>query len=155
MALLQSTYLHYTMPLLHSISLHHTSTSQAWVCFCLPWLNFPLLHSTWFSHVSTSLYSSLLHSTMALLESTLPIKAVLHFTWFLLFHGSSSLYTWLKITLPWVYFTVLHSTSLNVVILHSTWLNLTLSKFYFILLDTTLPWLYITLLDCTSLYFNN
>ena len=84
------TLLDSTMPLLGSTWLYHS----------LPWLNLIPLDSTNFYHGSTSLYLTLLHSTMAPLGC---IMALL---------GS----TWLYHTLPWLWLAVLHS------LLGCTWL---------------------------------
>ena len=66
--------------------------------------------------------------------------------------------TFLYVTLPWLYFTLLHSTLLYQ---GCTWLHIILPWFCLTLLDSTLygstllyitlPWLYLTLLDSTLL----
>jgi len=77
-------------------------------------------------------------------------------------------HTWLYITLPWFYFTLLDSTLLyqgytslyftlhysTLAILKSTWVYITLPWFYFTLLDSTfpVPSFNFTLLDSTLLY---
>ena len=77
--------------------------------------------------------------------------------------------TWLYMTLPWVYFTLLHSTFLyqgptslalhysTMALLYSTSLYITLSWLYFTVLHSTLLYLvsillHFTLLDSTLLY---
>ena len=136
-----------------------------WFYIILPWLCFTLLYSTLHypdctlhSQYSTSPYIILHYSTMALLLLCL----TLHYSTMPLLRSS-----WLYITLPSLYFTLLDSrllyygsTSLDltlhystVALLHSMWLHYsTVVQLQSTWLYITLPWLYFTLLDCTLLY---
>ena len=123
-----------------------------------------LLHSTWFFIILPIMYFILLDST-AFYHSCTSLY-VLHST--LLYHCYNSFCTWLYIILPWLYtilpdstllyhgstllYLTVHYTALyhsstshylilkysTIVVLHSTWLYITLLWLYFTLLHSTL-----------------
>ena len=130
-----SLYL-YTLSLLSFIfldSIHHF----IWLYLLLAWLYCTLVDCTSLYHGSTSLYftqrgytslySTLLHSTMALLDSTSfysgyfystgSTMAVVDSTWLLYSTKAVLYYTWLYLTLPWLYFT-LHTGTCNSTLLY-------------------------------------
>ena len=151
MALLHSTRLYVTLPLLlpHSTRLlkllYHGSTSLYYRLYItLLWLHLTLLDSTLLYHGSTSIYIT--WPCLTWIYITLPLALLLS--------------TWLYITLPW---TQLHSTwlylSSTMALLHSTRLYITLRWLYFTLhwlYIMALPWLKLTFLDqgSTSPYLN-
>ena len=130
MAVFHSTWLYITLLcpyfiLLYSTSLYHCSP---FLCLTLHYSTLALLHSTWLYSTLPRLYFTLLDSTLLYLRST---------TFYLtLYYGSSSFCltqrfssidipfsTWMYISLTWLYFIVLDST---LDLLHSTSLRITL-----------------------------
>ena len=129
-------------------SIHHSTMAQlhsSWLYITLPWLFFTLHDSTELYHGTSSLYVTLQNSTMvyfSLLDYIqLYTMAKLHSTW-------------LYITLPWLYFTLLDSASIYhcSTSLYYTLHYSTMALFHTTWLYITLPCLYFTLLYCTSLY---
>ena len=130
-----SLYL-YTLSLLSFIFLD-SIRHFIWLYLLQTWLYSTLVDCTSLYHGSTSLYftqrgymslySTLLHSTMALLDSTSfysgyfystgSTMAVLDSTWLLYSTKAALYYTWLYLTLPWLYFT-LHTGTCNSTLLY-------------------------------------
>ena len=101
------------------------------VYIALPWHYFSLLDSTVFYHSSTLLYLTLCQYTMA------PLYLTLH-------HSSMPIYTSLYLNLQHFTVALLHSTCMT--LHYSPWL-------YFTVLDSTsLQWFYFTLLHSTLRY---
>ena len=114
-----------TIALVDSILLYHDSSA--------------ILDSTFIYLGSSSLYLTLLPSTMGLLWSTLLYHgSILHSTW--LYHGSILHSTW---------FYCLNST---LALLHSTWPILLFHGFPSVYIYITLQWFYFTQLDSTLFY---
>ena len=148
MVLLHSTlfyfillWLYFTLP--YMALLHSTIAASSL------YLNlYTSLHHAWWSEVyrfrytrgSTSFYMTVLHCTMALLDSAV---GLLYSTWlYSLYQGSNS-----------VYFTLFYST---IGIIHSTWLQSTMALLHCIIHCTSMyygsPSLYFTLPESTSIH---
>ena len=160
--------------------------NSSWLYVTLQWFYFTLFDSPIFYHWFDSLYSTLHYSTMTKLHSTWLYVALswlyvtllystLHYQGFtllytLIYHGSTSFYLILCITLQrtyftvlyptllyhgltslfltlhyskiWLYFTLLYSTLLRAALLHSIWLYITPPWIYCILHFSTVALLH-------------